>query len=513
MSETLRSGQLARNLITSWLTYALRLCIALLFVPYITSVLGEDRYGVWVISFQAIAFFSLFDFGFERALIRFVSKALSKFDFDAVNKALNTTWAIYLFVGTIIIAGAAVTATFLFDYLKIDDPVLAEEGRAAFMVFGLFMGFRFYFLPFGGMHGAFQRQDVYNFLAMAEETVRVLALVWLLSNHYGLPFLAGAILIVSVLRNIVGAVVLKHLYPATRVSLHLADRSTLRDMLAYSRVSFGITAAWLVIFNSDTVLLGLFGSAAAAGIYAPGAQFMLHFRGFAGQISTPITSAVSHWQQRNELATVATVYLRGLTYLSYIATLVAVGVLFWANRFVTLWLPAEFVQTATVMRILVIGTAIFAPQILGTSVVFGMSRHASLLRLLVVEATVKLLLAVILIPRYGLIGMALAATIPQGILYLFVYPFMMRPVLHLSTARLFRSIWSGAVAAAVISIPASWAFMHVFSAETWPAFLLGVLLTTVLTLGLGFLFLSRDARIQLVRLVRPFRKSGKSSLR
>jgi len=205
--------QLMRNIWSSWAGYAVRIVISFLFVPYITSVLGDARYGVWVIVFQTINYFTLLDLGLEKALVRFLSKYLGKRDFLRINRTLNTTFGLYLIAGSIIIVGAWLTATFLFDFFQIGDPSLAAEGKSVLIIIGLFSGIRFYLLPFTASLVGFQRSDISAALHTIEEIVRAAVLVWLLLNGYGMVSLALAILVVSVVRQLVAIIVAKHLYP------------------------------------------------------------------------------------------------------------------------------------------------------------------------------------------------------------------------------------------------------------------------------------------------------------
>jgi O-antigen/teichoic acid export membrane protein len=317
--------------------------------------------------------------------------------------------------------------------------------------------------------------------------------------------MAGALFAVNFVKHVVGTVILKRLFPQISWSPRSADRSTFDTLFHYSRVSFGITAAWLAIFNSDGILLGLVGSAAAAGVYYPGAQFMLHFRAIAYQIGTPLTTAVSHWEEIGSMTTVRTIYLKGLTYLAYISILIAVGVLFWADAFVGLWLKPEFAQAADVMKILVIGTAAMVPQMLGNAVLFGLGRHSNLLRLLVVEAAVKLTLAVMLIQSFGLIGMAMAAMIPQLALYLFAYPWIMKRVLRIPPTLTIKSLLTGGIFAVVITAPLSYLMIRLLPPDSWPEFLGGALGVASLTIGLGLVILKAEDRSQLLKLLKIWR--------
>ena len=493
--------QLARNIFSSWATHGLRIIIAFFFIPFITSVLGDDRYGVWVILFQTINYFSLLDFGLEKAVIRYLSKFLSQRDFLNINRVLNTAWLTYLIVGTVIIAGVWLTAIFLFDYFKIGDAALLEEGRNALIIVGFYLGLRFYLLPFGDSLGGFQRYDAANAVYIVEEIIRVLVMVWLLANGYGLAWLALAILVVSLLRQIVTICWLKRLFPPVTMSLKNASRKTASDLFGYSRISFGITLAWLVIFNTDAILLGLLASTAAAGIYAPAAQLMLLFRNIVNSVGSPLTSAVSHWESTRDPEIVQQVYLKGIRYTSYLSFFITVGVIFWVKPFVALWLIPEFAAAANVMIILSVSSAFFIPQIIGNAVLFGIDKHRYLLYVLIGEASLKILLSVFLIRSYGITGMALAAAIPQLLLYTTLYPYLMSKAIDVPFGSIVRrSILSGLLAICICT-PVAFLITNLLPPMNWLNFFAGVLLLTAVTVTGGYLILEPTDRTRLKRFV------------
>jgi len=497
MVMVLQRRQLVRNIFSSWTGYGLRILIALFFIPYITSVLGDDRYGVWVIVFQTINYLSLLDFGLERALVRYLSRFLGQNDFLNVNRVLNTSWAIYLALGTIIIVAAYFTATFLFQYFRIENAMLLQEGRTALIVVGVYLGVRFYLLPFGGSLSGLQRHDITEVLQMAEEVIRVVVLVWLLANGYGLAALALAILAVSVLRQAATVLCLRRLFPRITANLRLASRETASTLISYSRISFGITVAWLVIFNTDSVLLGLLSSAAAAGVYAPGAQMMLYFRNAVNSIGSPLTSAVSHWEANRDIDTVRRVYLKGVKYTSYLSFFIAAGVIVWAGPFVRLWLQPEFAGAAEVMTILSVSTAVFIPQILGNAILFGLGQHRYLLYVLILEASTKVILSLFLIGPYGITGMALAAAIPQLLLYTTLYPWLIGRALELSPGRILRTSLLSGLRAAVVAVPAALLARAWLVPHDWLNFFGGTVAVTLITLSAGLFVLEPSDRSRL----------------
>jgi O-antigen/teichoic acid export membrane protein len=482
--------QLTKNVFSSWAAYAVRMVIAFFFVPYITSVFGGTRYGVWIIVFQAVNYFLLLDLGLSSALTRFVSKYLSRNDYPAIRRTLNSANAVYLVLGTLVIVGVYAFAELFFGYFKIPDPQLAEEGRLALLVFGVYMGFSFYLLPFGNSLGAFQRYDLVNLLTVIEEIVRAALMVVLLWHGYGLVALAMAILGTTMARHLAAVIILRRLHPEVRLSLAEIDRPTTRRLFEYSRISFGITIGWMVIFNSDSFLLGLLSSSAAAGIYNAGAQLMHHLRNLINAVGTPLVPVVSHLEAEGNMEEVRRIYLKTLRYVSYLSFLLMTGVVVFAPHFVKLWLPAEFAPTGTVMIVLAISSAVFLPQIIGNAVLFGIERHRFILYSLIVEVAMKIVLSVWLVPRYGILGMALASAIPQIVPYTTLYPYLLAKALGIPMGRILATSLKSGFVAVMVSYPTARLATYLVAPRSWIVF--GLETVTVAAAALAVLYLTLE---------------------
>lgn len=480
------SRQLFKNILTSWAAYGIRLALGFLFVPYIATVFGSERYGVWVIIFQAISYLTLFDFGLERAVIRFVAKYYAQRDEEAIRRTLATSQGIFLLLAPLVLIALIVVAMVLFDWLKVTDDSIRTEGQIALIIIGALLATRFALGAINHALAGFQRFDITNSLDIGEEILRFGSMALLLYLGYGMIGLAIAILGVNLLRIAGGWFALRKIAPRLDWNPRKFDRERFRELFRYSKMSFGITLAWLVIFNSDSILLGMISSAAAAGIYAPAAQLMLYMRHVVNGIGIPLTPAISHLEARGQDQGVVRTYLTGLKYVSFISFFLATGVILYAKPFVALWLPAEFVETGEVMIILAVGSAIFLPQIIGNSILFGIERHRYLFYVLVCEVLLKIGLSLVLIGPFGPRGMAIAAAVPQVILYLTLYPYFMSKVLGYPMESMLgvsaRSGTIALVATTIVGLP----LRLLFPPESWGPFALDILITTAVALLVGW---------------------------
>lgn len=489
-----KEPQFSRNVSASGLAYLARIIISFLFVPYITSVLGDARYGVWIIVFQTINYFNLLDLGLTSAITRYVSKFLAEKNHAAINRVLNTSTLLYFVIGSVVAAGIYLFATLFFGYFRIGDPAMLEEGRRALMVLGVFMAFNFYLLPFGNSLGAFHRFDLARGLVVAEEVLRTLVMVWLLREGYGLVALATTLVVFTVVRHLVGWVWLRKLYPELGLSAGRVKKDTAKLLFRYSRVSFGIVAGWMVIFNTDSFLLGLISSSAAAGVYHPGAQLLLYLRNAVNAVAQPLTPMVSHLETTMGPGGVRSLYVKSLRYASYLSFVLCTGVILFAHDFVSLWLPPEFAAAAEVMRILAVGSAVFLPQIIGNSVLFGIGKHRYILYVVICEAVAKIALALMLIKPYGLVGMAIAGAAPQLVFYLTLYPWLMARVLSLTwTGLLWRCLGPGLLAA-IVSGAVAFGIRFLLPPESWWMLVVNVGAVLVVSLIVGWRLVEPDDR-------------------
>ncbi|MCH7690950.1 MAG: oligosaccharide flippase family protein [candidate division Zixibacteria bacterium] len=460
------------NIFSSWYAQAVRVGIAFFFVPYITTSLGDERYGIWVIIFQTICYFYLLDLGVSAALLRFVSKYLGEENFDKINRLLNTANLFYLGVGLVTSVSIYLFAVYFFDVFQISSEAIYAEGVTALSILAILIGLRFILLPFGGSLASFQRQDLVNILNIVEEITRAAVLIYILSLGEGLVEMAIAATVIHLTRHLAGVIILKKLYPQIKFSLKKIDAKIASSLLHYSKTAFGISIGWMLIFNSDSILLGLISSSSAAGIYNPAVQLMFHLRMTVNAIGLPLIPAVSHLESTTDLETVRRLYLRVLKYTAYLSFLTCTCVFLYANSFVALWLPEEFMPAGPVMQILAVSGAFFLPQIMGHSVLLGLGKHSKLLLVLILEVAFKILLAIFLVREYGLLGMAVATALPQFLIYTTIYPFFLADIMKTKWHSIMKEVLMPGIIAALVTAAAALPMMTFLEPASWSALLI-----------------------------------------
>ncbi|MEW6051420.1 MAG: oligosaccharide flippase family protein [Candidatus Zixiibacteriota bacterium] len=495
--------QLIRNATAFWGSLAVRTVVAFFFTPFIAASLGSAVYGLWVVIFQTITYCTLFDFGLEKALTRFIGWSESVSDYRETNRILNSAFILYGTAGFLVLVVTPILVQLVIRSIAMSVPGAGEQPVYAFYIIGAYLAVRFWLTPFAGSLGGFQRFDIANGLEIGEELIRTLLMVAALIAGFGLVALASIIFGASLIRQVAAIVWLRRIRPHTRLDLHLADRRTARNLVDYSAIAFGISIAWLVIFNTDSILLGLLLGPAAAGVYAPGAQMMLYLRQIVNAVGNPLMPAISQLEGRRQDEKIRQVYFRISGYMTFAAVFACAGVVLYAHPFVRLWLPQEFAASGSVMVVLAAGSAFYLPHIIGNAMLFGLGRHKFLFYTLAFEGSLKLALSFVLIPRYGVTGMALAAAVPQVVTYVAFFPWMMSrqlafPLRHLAVSM----IRSGSLAL-LVSVPTALILRYLLGVQNWFDFGLNVgVVTAVALVAAWYVLIDKPDRERLTAYLR-----------
>jgi O-antigen/teichoic acid export membrane protein len=467
------------NVMTSWLSLAVRMALVFLINPVIIRSLGQERYGVWALIFSLINYLTICDLGMQQGLNRFISRFLSLGDSDKINDIINSSFRVFFMIGSAIMILAAAIAFGALRLFEIPESLLPEAQIVLFII-ALNTALNFLMLPYSGTLGAFHRYDLANYIAIAEDLLRSVAILLVLSSGGGITLLAAVYLVFTILRVVISALILKRAVPALRFQPHTKSAETFRSLFNYSRLVFFVSVVWLFIANIDNLILGYFLDLTSVALYAAALIPLVAFRNLINGIAVPLRPTVSHLEALGRTDQIGILYLRGLKYLYFLTFYIAGAAIILAQPFFQLWLGNSFLPSAELLTILIIPTALFLPQSVTESILFATDRPRILLKLLIAEAAVKIALSLLLIGPFGIYGVAYATAVTLTVIYLLVLPFSVNPVFGIDWKVYYLTVLKFALPAFGVSFFLSYFGAMLFPLTGWLDFLL---------LGLGLLIL------------------------
>lgn len=333
--------RLAVNALANWSGAAAATLASLLLAPYLIENLGAERFGLYQITRQLVAYFLLLDLGILGSVIRFASEAIVARDDARLSAVGNSAMALYLGIalaGLLVSLGAGYLAPGFFRV----DPRYVGETRWLFWGFGLWWALGMLACPTRGILIGQQRFGWLN-LVMAAGWLLPVALIFGLFElgfvnllTVGIGFATAA-----ALQLIVYLELARRLRPGIRWTLTLVSRRALRQLLGFGAWNLLFTVSGLFLWWTDGIVIGRLLGPAAVPFYALPFMLITFGRIAIGGLSSPL-APVAAAEVGDEPARLGITLVRS-TRTALILTLASTGLLVVAAEdLLRLWIGPDY---------------------------------------------------------------------------------------------------------------------------------------------------------------------------
>ncbi|MGO8909032.1 MAG: flippase [Bradyrhizobium sp.] len=411
--SAISSASLTRNVLWNFAGQVAPLFAAVFAIPLLIKGMGVDRFGLLTLAWMVIGYFSLFDFGLGRALIKLVSEKLGEGRLAEIPELVWTALFLMAFLGA---AGAgimfALTGWLVTSVLKIPATLQAEASDAfrllawSVPVVVLTTGFR-------GILEAYRRFDLVNIVRLPLGVLTFIAPLAVLpfSNRLDVVvmMLLGVRLLICVTQAALCQRVLPGLWRRISYSSHLV-----RPMLG--------VGGWMTVSNMvspimvymDRFFIGIVLGVAAVAYYVtpyeiitkllviPGALVGVLFPMFSASLAGDHARAAELFQRS----------VRWVFLALFPAVLLATV---FASDGLRLWLSGEFSLDGTaVLQWLAAGVLINSLGLIPITFVQGAGRPDLTAKLHLAELPIYLLVLWLFMHQWGIVGAAAAWTLRVG---------------------------------------------------------------------------------------------------
>lgn len=403
-------ASLTRNVLWNFAGQIAPLFAAVLAIPVLIRGLGVDRFGLLTLAWMVIGYFSLFDFGLGRALIKLVSEALGENRPGEIPKLVWTALALMALLGII---GAAMmfmlSAWLVTSVLKVPEN-LQTEGLNSFRVLAFSVPIVIFATGLRGILEAYQRFDLVNLVRMPLGILTFVAPLAVLPFSSRLDVIVTALLGVRILLCIVNAIMCERVVPG------LLRRFAFSSRLVKPMLRFG---GWMTVTNvispvmvyMDRFLIGgVLGLAAVAYYVTPYEVVtkLLVFPGALVGVLFPMFSA----GLATDRPEAARLFRRGVNWLFLCLFPIVLLIAVFAADGLRLWLSDEFAQHgAAVLQWLAAGVLINGLAYVPFAFVQGAGRPDLTAKLHLAEMPFYLLTLWFFMQQWGIVGAAAAWTL------------------------------------------------------------------------------------------------------
>jgi O-antigen/teichoic acid export membrane protein/GT2 family glycosyltransferase len=402
---------LARNTILNLVGQIVPMLIGLLSIPMLITRLGMERFGLLSLVWVVIGYFTFFDLGLGRAIIKVVAEKIGKNEEEHIPKivwgALSIMTAMSL-IGSIVLC--LLTPTLVTSVFKIPSS-LHNEAVNAF--YGLSLSLSFVTLTAGlrGILEARHRFDYANILQTLTGATSFVGPLVVSFYSQNIAAIVAVIIIARLLLFVVHLILVLRLYPDLRRPGHI-DRQTIKRLFRF--------ATWMTVSNIvspimvyfDRFILGAIVPVATLAFYTTPFEVVNRLLVVPAAMVRTLFPAFAFLGIDRSSEHVTTLFERGLKFLWFVLFPAVFLIVYFGREGLGLWLGADFAHESTiVLQILAIGILLNGLAYIPFTLLQSADRPDLTAKLHLIELPLYLPLVWFLATRFGVKGAAAAWSI------------------------------------------------------------------------------------------------------
>jgi O-antigen/teichoic acid export membrane protein len=477
--------------------------------PYLLEKLGPGGFALWVLLTSMAWYGFLLDLGIGGAVVKYIAEHVARGERREAQELVAS--AVCLFTGLAVVAvalGVAV-APILPAVLGV-APEARSQAAWLIMMTGVNVAITIGMTPSFSVMQGLQRYDLYNGAHIAATFWEVGAVVIALSLGGGLSGMVAAFIPANILTCCVAAWLVRRAAPDLRLRWRGATRASLKKIGTFSGSLFAMDVGGRLQTKTDEIVIALFRPLTAVTPYALARKLAELSEAVVVQCVRVIMPLASELHAGADTRKLRTLYIAASRVAIGIAMPVAVVLALLGGEILTLWVGPSYAAYAQLVAILAVAYLARSSQRPAFEVLQGMARHHLIAITSVASGAASIILSIVLLPLFGVYGVAVGALVPSVVSSLgVVMPFANR-TLRVSRHQAVREIWLPVALPATTAAAALWMLRRQFDGPSLEMVVAGCALTFV-TYAVGYL--SMPAAVFERRLLSDAMTSGVRRLR
>ncbi|MGN1299251.1 MAG: lipopolysaccharide biosynthesis protein [Candidatus Scatovivens sp.] len=404
-------NQIKSGAIITYLTNACNILISVLMTPIILKLIGDQEYGLYSLIYSMMAYFSVLDFGFGNAMIRYISKFKAE---NKDDKNINSLFLIiYIFIGIIALVLGSVI---YFNLNNIFGESLSsqelEKINIMMIIFLINVALSFPLSVFDSYVMANEKFVFLKFINLLKVILYPLAILPLLI----LGFKSITMVIVFTSLNLLSHVCYA-IYSLTKLKMKITlnikeiDFSIFKEIICYSFFVFLTLIVDTVFNNTDQVILGVVSGTTAVSIYTVANQIKNANNNFSTAISGLFLPNITKLFAKNETEKISDTFIKISKIQLYIMLLILSGFFIFGKNFINLWVGKGYKDVYYIVLLLIGFGIVPMTQNVGISVIQAMNKHRFRSVVYCFIAVLNIGVSIPLAKVYGGIGTAIGTAL------------------------------------------------------------------------------------------------------
>lgn len=399
----------AKNALAGYITLLMGALLGFVLTPVLLSRLGTTGFGTWSLILGTVAYLSLLEVGLGIATTTRVAMTEPEGP-HALGRLISTSLvlsALLGILGLLATAGACAVFPTLFEIPR----ELVDDARVALALQGVWAAVTFVTLVLTASLLGTGRMYIVNFSGFAVSAAVSVAQVLALVSGGGLKSLAA----ISLVGAVVGAIVLRYqvarVLPGVRIGRARFHMPTAKRLLGLGWRNSIYSAAGLLAFGSDVVLVGLLLDTKAAAAYAIALRVYTTMQRVTNGVVGPLGPAHAHAAHKSTAERRFDLYCISTYTTLCIATFAGLTVILFVVPLLEIWLGSVPENASTIVIVLCVVLIVQALGMNAAALLLNSEESGKLLRITVAAAAINVGASVAFTLSIGTIGPAVGSLV------------------------------------------------------------------------------------------------------
>ncbi len=419
-------------------TVFLQIIISFFMLPFLVHNFGDKTYGLWLLIMIFVDYYTLLRLGFSSAVGRYLSRAVGREDIEEMSIISSTSFFIYIFISVLMIIATFILYCCSSAIVKI--PADLQLFKYLIIIFGISTALAPPFSVFRAILNSHMQYKIVEYVNIILLIIKNSLIFLFIKSGYGLLSVAW----IYILCNL-GRMIFLYFYKSIKyknifISLKYFRKNRVRTLFRYSIYTFIAQIAEKLRFKVDTIIITIYIGLTAVTHYNIALSLIGYFILFIETIISVFQNYVSQQDGLEDYDSIRNKFLLTTKINTYLSIFIGFSIIFYGKSFIEKWMGANYLDSYPILVILTLSAIINLAQHTSVKVLYGISKNKFYAYSNFIEGILNVLISLILVRKYGLIGIALGTTIPMLIFSLIIQPIYVNKILESSIKKYFFSM-------------------------------------------------------------------------
>lgn len=409
-----RSHVILKTTMTTYFFQVVSVLTFLFLTPYTAHRMGTDQFGLWSLMWAVVTLLALMDFGLSNAVVRFVSeyrgKQESPEDTQDLKRLIATFFWIQAGMSFLLLILAVGCAWVVVTWLSIPVEYILQA-RIVLMILAFRAAAGMPMALFAGLLIAHDRLSMVNWIRIIGTLLYAVSVVVVFQWNKNVVALAITNVSAYAVQNTMMIFAAFRIVPYLSLSIRKFDRKRLKRIAAFSIFAFLIQVSTLLQTRVSLLIVQYAITLVAVAQYSVAVQVVTRASQFCRPLLNALTPAIARLGGEKDAVAIRTTVRKGTKIGFAISVPLLGGLVMLSTDLIQAWMGPKFIEGIVPLQILSIAILISMAFATVLHVLMMTDHQRFAATTMFVGQIINVLLAIVMVRRFGLPGVAVATLI------------------------------------------------------------------------------------------------------